>query len=286
MIKNLINKPIDRHLPNIQSAFSYISKADSVAKKVIKVAELIILFPLLVIKDSVYHLKRCFVKKSSNLKTSQNLIAKHSSAILKAALVGSACLGLIKLRELTGVEVNNQSFLDKLVWPGSVMAALGVGAFISTQHSKEPVNEPELDDPFKDVTSKKELLNKYDELEGALETELLTYESLNCLTRLLKKDRFNSIKHKTGLLNIRCFAKEFQLAKGEVVGEAQNSGNLNDMTISKDELSGIISKLEGVRNDAENFNISEKLKPRLLSLIADFINEITALKEHLNNCYK
>jgi len=170
------------------------------------------LLPWLIIKDSVYYLKRCFVKKSSNLKTSQNLIAKHSSAILKAALVGSACLGLIKLRELTGVEVNNQSFLDKLVWPGSVMAALGVGAFISTQHSKEPVNEPELDDPFRGISTEKELESKFINIKEKRKIEDQGLE-IRILNVKYNKKKFELIKNRLNFSQVRDLSQLINMRK-------------------------------------------------------------------------
>ncbi len=128
MIKSLFIDPIDqRYLPNIQDSLSSVSKANALTKKIIRVVELIILLPWLIIKDSAHHLKSCFVKRKSELKVlkvlkiSQDFASKHKFKILKAALVGSAYLGFVhpRLREWVVGKVPDWSLSDVLVVPVS-----------------------------------------------------------------------------------------------------------------------------------------------------------------------
>ncbi len=286
MIRNLSIMPKDQYLPNIQDSLSNVSKADSVVKKIIKVAELIILLPWLIIKDSAHHLKRCFVKKNFNSRASQNFIVRHSSAILKGALVGGVCLGLFKLRGLAGIQ--EQSFLDKFVAPvgaitAKAVAALGFAAFISIPYNKELVSKSELDDPFIDSSSISDMNRKYEEIERKLESEQKAYESLNCLTLLFKKYKLNSINHKIGLLNIRSLAKEFDLEKGAKVRMAQSTENFDDMHMSRGDLENIIRKLRAVKDNAAGFDITKELKPKLLDLITEFNKQIEDLEKHLSS---
>ncbi len=129
MIKNLfINTVEESCIPHIQDSFSKVSRANTLTEKVNKLVKLIILFPWLAVKDLTYSLKRCFVKKNSNLKTSQSFIAKHSSATLKGALVGGVCLGGIKLRGLMSAKVPNQWSMSYFL---ESFSKLSVGSRIS-----------------------------------------------------------------------------------------------------------------------------------------------------------
>jgi len=182
----LLSSSVDqRYLHNIQDSLSNISKANTLAKKIIKVAGLIILFPLLVIKDSAHHVKRCFVKKNSKLcilevlEKSQNYVSKHKFAILKVALISSAYLGLIhpRFREWAGWNVSDQSWLDdfvetatKLSGPkkiagGRIACGLGLGLFFVLYRSKKLGESDQrlykIKMEFKDLTDK-DLSKSYD----------------------------------------------------------------------------------------------------------------------------
>ncbi len=170
MVNSLPIKSTGQYLPNIQGSFSNISEPDPITKKVIKVVGLIISLPWLIIKDSAFHLKRCFVKESSEFNSEEDLIVKHnstargSSMILKVALVGVACLGLIKLQGLTPPK--DPSLLDKIAdsnvaKAAITLASLGAGKFIFNKIH-------EFQDPFKKVSSLDDLESEYSNIKNSL----------------------------------------------------------------------------------------------------------------------
>ncbi len=284
MFTTLLGSSIDqRYLPNIQESLSNISKVNTLTKKIIRVAELIILLPWLIIKDSARHLKSCFMKKNFNHKASQNFIAEHSSAILNVALVGGVSLGVIKLRELTGVKIQDQSLSDKLSSSrGAItaigMAVLSIGAF--ALHNKKS----ELDDPFRDVPSLEELESLWKKTEREHRDTIRIKSTKGCFGILLKKYMLSAFDGKFILLKFAYITRKFQLASAKVNMSLKEIIKKPKIATGywkvEPNIEVVLSDLVKICDEADNLYINspKKLKPKLLGKLQEFNKEVNSLR--------
>ncbi len=189
MIKSVFNLSLaQRHSYKINDSFSAISRANSIASKIIALIKFIILAPVNALYDSAYLLKKLLrrdIKKVSildkffdvfelaRLKISKNFDIKHQPTVVKAALASTAILGLFYLYpralQFFGIGKSPGQISRVKIALALLSTSITIGGFEYLRKGLEFYNLKNSDE-YKEISRvKAEAESKYDEIDSIAE---------------------------------------------------------------------------------------------------------------------
>ncbi len=242
--------------PHIRRETSEISRTNSLIKKIILVAKLVIILPLLVVKDSAYYLRKNFKRKVEKYSLFDKVFLasyskiKNRPLIAKTALVGSFLLGAFySYPHIQKLLSGNLTSDNKYLMPQSVtLSAVGVGIllllFLKGRKSKEYLLTQKISRvEFFNVSNVRDLEHKY-------EMALKCIEEARKL-RFYQEGKPKEVKYYLHWLESRkkYLGYEYELARLKIRIEKKERDFSLIINEFRDKLKKIIEELTSGRNE-------------------------------------